>query len=130
MKIEDQCCTLEQAKRLEELGIIQESLFVWKCNDVQNVVVDIKMKGWIDRYVRCVNNDYYSAFTVAELGVMLGIEWLPYYDHVEDVWKTGIGTELKGYGTTNEAVIRAALLIHRIEMNYVKPEEVNQRLQS
>ena len=76
MKIEQQVCTLEQAKRLKELGVEQKVLYQWKVNDVQTVVIDTPMAMWIERYVPPVGNTFYAAFTVAELGVMLTSETL------------------------------------------------------
>lgn len=65
MELEKQVCSLELAKKLKELGVKQESLFVW----------DIKRKnlfytknnypdGNIELLEQCV------AFSVAELGEM------------------------------------------------------------
>ena len=71
MKLEQQVCTLEQAKKLKELGVEQKVLYQWKVNDVQTVVIDTPMAMWIERYVPPVGNAFYAAFTVAELGVML-----------------------------------------------------------
>ena len=73
MKIEDQVCSLELAKKLKKLGVKQESLFYW-------------VKHWKGRYEGHVNELFYgkdeddnvnphiSAFTVAELGEMLPAE--------------------------------------------------------
>ena len=30
MKLQDQCCTIDQSKRLKELGVTGESIFSWK----------------------------------------------------------------------------------------------------
>lgn len=57
MKLENQVCSLELAKRLKELGVKQDSCFYWGIND------DIFQPTEPDtnKYVVC------SAFTVAEL---------------------------------------------------------------
>lgn len=64
MKLEDQVCSLELAKRLKELGVKQVSYFYW-----------IRINGAIERYVVYVGRDQLeqeiSAFTVTELGEML-----------------------------------------------------------
>jgi hypothetical protein len=65
MKLEDQVCSLELAKKLKELGVKQESLFRWNEGD-----------GIEDRleYIPAFSNkthELVSAFTVAELGEML-----------------------------------------------------------
>src|SRR5690349_19771242 len=63
MNLEDQCISLEYAKRLKELGVRQKSLYyiTSKNNDV--VIVYSPNES--------LNEKWYSAFTVAELGVML-----------------------------------------------------------
>ena len=66
MKLEDQVCSLELAKKLKELGVKQESLFYWWFvrNDMGDDVFVSDTKP--------VNGtEYWSAFTVAELGEML-----------------------------------------------------------
>ena len=68
MTLEQQVCSLELAKRLKELGVKQESHFVWhregslasvELNDEKNYPLGVE---------RC------AAFTVAELGGMLPAE--------------------------------------------------------
>jgi hypothetical protein len=66
MNIEQQCINLQIAKRLKELGVKQESYFFW---------VKLKDNGY-DISERWNVPDYnleqdYSAYTVAELGIML-----------------------------------------------------------
>lgn len=67
MKLENQVCTLEQAKRLSDLGIEQESLFR------NSLVIENEDYSWKLGYW----NEYgdgsesYAAFTVAELSMML-----------------------------------------------------------
>ncbi len=71
MKLEQQVCSLDLAKRLKELGVKQESLFYWE-NTVgqpdQTVwkVIPAERCNFIDQWL-----EYYSAFTLAELGEML-----------------------------------------------------------
>ena len=68
MKLENQVCSLELAKKLKELGVKQEGLFKWhskldgKGNRVYTEIVYLPIKQ--------MEQDY-SAFTVAELGEML-----------------------------------------------------------
>src|SRR6185369_17718313 len=76
VKLESQVCSLELAKRLKELGVKQESLFIWSawvshspeentdCHDLHWEVVS-KEFG---------NPGWYSAFNVAELGEILPTE--------------------------------------------------------
>lgn len=61
MKLEDQVCSLELAKKLKELGVTQKSLFhYWsRDNDYWSIVYG--------QLFNKNNPDAYSAFTVAEL---------------------------------------------------------------
>jgi hypothetical protein len=72
MKVESQVCTLDQAKKLDSLGVSQNTLWQWKVNSVQSVVVSTPMSFWIEKYVPPVGNEFYAAFTESELAVMLG----------------------------------------------------------
>jgi hypothetical protein len=65
MKLEDQVCSLELAKKLKELGVKQESLFWYTC--FNDGTTDIHFQ--YDR--KYVPPAHYSAFTVAELGALL-----------------------------------------------------------
>lgn len=58
MKLEEQVCSLEYAKKLKELGVPQESL--WKYDTLHNDKLVIDPFGYCDGYI--------SAFTVSELG--------------------------------------------------------------
>lgn len=65
MKLEEQVCSLDLAKRLKELGIEQESLYYWyKFSDPIGWEICGYRKEWIKQ-------QDVSAFTVAELGEML-----------------------------------------------------------
>ena len=79
MKLSDQCCTREQAQRLKELGIDQDSVFIhFKAASHAGIC----QRG--TRYVWAVTGNPYdaediedwAAFSVAELGQML-----PDYTH-------------------------------------------------
>lgn len=79
MKLKDQVCSLELAKKLKELGVKQESLFYWATDGNRNWL-DIKINGlFYDFNFQVADDDFYkrnefyqySAFTVAELGEML-----------------------------------------------------------
>ena len=76
MRIEQQVCSLALAKRMKELGAKQESLFYWlEEKDNQPFLMN---SGNTSKYGAIPSNyredegwNYYSAFTVAELGEML-----------------------------------------------------------
>jgi hypothetical protein len=73
MKLENQVCSLELAKKLKELGVKQDSLFYWQQGyremkgDVSASIFTLTQeKAESKKGMRC-----FSAFTVAELGEML-----------------------------------------------------------
>ena len=73
MKLEDQVCSLELAKRLKELGVKQDSLF-WYKRWIPEKGSTYFMPEWkLSLYSKSTVNEYeyISAFTVAELGEML-----------------------------------------------------------
>lgn len=70
MKLIDQVCTLSQAKRLSQLGIRQGlSLFFW--DDYEGKQQLMMNETPEDGYNPDAENTCFSAFSVAELGVML-----------------------------------------------------------
>ena len=74
MKLENQVCSLESAKRLVELGIKQESLFYWMKFPIQKQVYEnIKWKWEVvsKDFLESAFSEKISAFTVAELGEIL-----------------------------------------------------------
>jgi len=65
MKLEDQVISLELAKKLNELGVKQESLFYfYECNNTHK----LRYRDWKTEISGEVS---YSAFTVSELGEIL-----------------------------------------------------------
>ncbi len=111
MKLENQVCKLEQAKRLIELGVEHKSLF----HHFQGEVVS---EAW--------GNDYHPAFTVSELAPALK-QHMPYWVAIWGEWgyKDCRGA---GRGYENLAVACAECLIDMLENNLTTAEEVNQRL--
>lgn len=130
MKLEDQVCSLELAKKLKSLNVKQESLFSWFYNinnDSWNILPSMHSIG-------------ISAFTVAELGEMLPaytningnsvmLELSKYYRpgdaayaYSAEYWfldnqhyKLG-----KGYYDKNEANVRAEMKIFLIENKLIE----------
>jgi hypothetical protein len=87
MRIEEQVCSLELAKRLKELGVKQESAFWWE---------QVKLAGkneWAKQYELAFNNRAkpYSdlhivcAFTVAEFGDVMALHVASYQVEHDDV---------------------------------------------
>jgi len=70
MKLEDQVCSLELAKRLKELGVKQNSQWYWWEKDNGSKEFVHKKEVLVElRYPK--EYSLYSAFTVAELGELL-----------------------------------------------------------
>lgn len=113
MKLEQQVCSLKLAKQLKKLGVKQESYFgwyltykkIWRIGDMAEVMNHAKMVGitpapqweW----------DYYSAFTVAELGELLP-EWFCQLNN----------NDIREKNT--EANARAKMLIYLIENKIIE----------
>jgi len=160
MLLENQVCSLEQSKKLKELGVKQFSLFYHFPNPNTK---EIKKKYKIPDYnvvygknhigkeweniselvIRGVFTSTYSAFTVAELGIMLpeyypswrfkvknSIKWISTIitkDNVKDGKTITTANEFDRYAN-NEAQARATLLIALLENDVIKVSEVNKRL--
>ena len=121
MKLEEQVCSLKLAKKLEKLGVKQDSIFT-HCKDWygDHIIFGAEALNWKERV---------SAFTVAELGEMLptlGIVWCKSSDgNGKDFWwgKTNYPSLEKQIEADDftEADARAKMLIHLIEKGIVKP---------
>ena len=175
MKLSEQVCALEQAKRLKELGVIQESLFYhthftgngdgYFFSSKHN---EIYFKDNCKEYKDIGDYDFEnspmtptgedragrykiaSAFTVAELGVMLphpsslnemggwlhnsecdttstdGLPWYLLWEYDLDKENAGFGRHIVS-GVT-EAEARAAMCIYLLEHGIITAEEINKRL--
>jgi len=114
MKLEDQVCNLDLAKRLKELGVQQRSLFYWQFwpERPDDVMVRYVKDMSSHREVQSV-----SAFTVAELGKMLPLIYVTWQDSV-GVWlckkiSEGAGTQFSHEDT--EVNARAKMRIYLLE---------------
>lgn|SRR5574341_172240 len=127
MKLEDQSASLESAKRLKELGVKQSSLFYHIVNSISEI-----------RYEGCKMREdpidggvirYYSAFTVAELGVLLPAGYDTMYTTGEG-WRCydHDGNDFQVEAFKTEAECRAEMLIHLLQRNIITAEECNKRL--
>ena len=130
MKIENQVVTIEQAKKLKELGVTAEPLF-WYVIDIDPITpLDIIQKWQHSNFDQC---EKYPAYTVAELGVMMPSETFTQRTGSEDSEYDNWEWVDDGNGNANglyetEAEARASMLIYLLENNLTTPEEVNQRL--
>lgn len=146
MKLESQVCTLEQAKKLKELGLFQFGNFHY-------VIRNDKAEFHFGYDVE-TKEDGYHAFSVAELGKILP-EWLTMNEkeYRLNQWKNPPDSNsvvnpstVTYYATcyqniynemdrkpneifkTTEAETRAALLIYLLENKLVDVEACNKRL--
>lgn len=141
MKLEQQVCSLELAKRLKELGVKQESLFYWVDLNFGGKRGDLKpypmfyqnQRPWDDGDLY---SEYWlaSAFTAAELGLLLpgtitrqehfvepydltcqrlGEGWYVFYQTVHDFAVLNGDEGMRN--AQSEADARAELLIYLIE---------------
>ena len=143
MRIEQQVANVAQCKKLKELGIKQSGFFSWLYNitTIQHEISSMTVEGieliaksdsrgesfgWRER----IEKGIYSAFTVAELGVMNRGDVRTY--HYDGFWSAYIPFEgvMKYFGNVfkTEAELRAAILIQEIENKIVMVEEINSKL--
>lgn len=140
MKLEHQVCTIEQSKKLYELGIIGESVW-WHCNDYPNNPDKYPNKWYVipindypytfnPKRVQKYENGYHllPAWSNAELGVMLPAGYDTMYCSGEG-WS---GYDLDGehllVAYKTEVECRAAMLIHLLQIKQVTNEDCNKRL--
>jgi hypothetical protein len=126
MKLEQQVCSLELAKRLKELGAIQESVFAWSrpshVEDFQIIrMANCEAVVWENRTSTdgTIREKIISAFTVAELGEMLPKFYATYKEsgsahlwRCQDTLSDGGEPYIR---SENEADARAKMVIHLIE---------------
>jgi hypothetical protein len=112
MKLEDQVCSLELAKKLKELGVKQESLWVYVTGAEQGDKPLIVLAGWFEE------TPIVPAFTVAELGerIMTSEDLdLPWYGNGVWFW-SALG---KDGNENTEADARAKMLIYLLEYRLI-----------
>lgn len=131
MKLENQVCTLEQAKMLKELGVIQKSIFFHRYRIQPEEFWCIEMQGCSPASWATPVNEY-SAYTVAELGVMLVNEENGYGFSVSYKHPFFVFYEQGFFGSicscSYEAEAKAKMLIFLLQNKLVTSEECNKRL--
>lgn len=118
MKLEDQVISLESAKLLKSLGVLQESFFHWMDDGYGHIHVHIG--GWDNG-----RDSIASAFTCAELGEMLPrnmvktLKWFNnwYCEAFKDVAEH-TGPIVRKVAKT-EAEARAKCLIYLLENHFI-----------
>lgn len=126
MKLQDQVCSLELAKKLKELGVKQESLYRWIGIMLdENSIPTLWVIKWADTYWKGSNYSF-SAYTVAELGEMLPSTVASSKYQEEDsqdsfICKLNVEGDWSKYihvlQDTTEADARAKMLIYLMEHN-------------
>lgn len=131
MELKDQCASLEQAKRLKELGISERSIANWYTGDQKlGPILFFSLPGDPEE-------NHYQAYTASELGKMLpqtisyrktqkaSIKisrfnaWTIYYN------RHGSGMNVAMKESKNLAQAMAEMLIHILEEGFVAPELIN-----
>lgn len=131
MKLEDQVCSLDLAKRLNELGVKQDSLFYWGWYEPLDDIVrqrgghlwrlSLGLNTPADCYALAEPDERYAAFTVAELGEMLPQGCASFKSLKDGEWvitpSYSLEKELdvKDMYAKTEAEARAAMLIYLLE---------------
>lgn len=147
MDLKDQVCTEEQAKILWRLHIKQSSIFSWVHKGPYNCGEDhyeASASFITEGSSQSLDFPYHfdgSAFTVAELGIMLAHgtgmcsyhheKWKAEYEHetiIPECKNKGTGTTHYLVHQKTEAQARAAFLIYSIESGFLTAEECNKRL--
>jgi len=126
MRLEQQVCSLELAKKLKDLGVKQESFWSWydtidrddsprlNRSDENCSVCTLAKQNWEEKI---------SAFTVAELGEMLPAaalgDFFRTFKMVTGTWEAAYGVE-KTLNASTEADARAKMLTYLIENNLLE----------
>jgi hypothetical protein len=146
MKMEQQVCTLQQAKKLKEIGISQDSSFMW-CVIMPDPTGEKYYYEPVYKHqdVDTLHETLAAAFTVAELGVMCRDcisgptgNRTTYYATTDEYADYDLDTAFGDGSITGpcpnyaerpiQAQALADLLIWLIEKKLLSIEDVNQRL--
>ena len=134
MKLEHQVCTLEQAKKLKELGVDVAGDFYWAycwpnnrpSQKAWRVLCEPELESW--------NHDQlYSAYSAAELGVMLPVQttWGRYCLYKkENIWVSGYlskGDYPYTWPSINDCFAKTSLLSSSIVSGFIEPKLSNNK---
>lgn len=137
MKLQDQVITIDQAKRLKELGIAQESFFRHQHNPE---TIYRRESQTIDSgdFTVMDPGEWFAAFTVAELGAMLpgSVAFGSKRGSLKiirtgDYWEVRYSDQQSDFAMETgktEAQARGEMLIYLLHCKLLPPEEANARL--
>jgi hypothetical protein len=134
MKVEEQVCSLELAKKLKELGVGQNGLYVWVDNNHAGWEVELETETVLPVYP----SGYCVAFTVAELGELLplcvetdpGTDGLLRCYKLDEAWQVGYfdmenNEYVDAVEADTEADARAKMLIYLLENKLVDATQLS-----
>ncbi len=128
MKLEQQVCSLELAKKLEKLGVKQKSLFWWGKEDGEFQLYFDFGKLTVKELEISGVSEIHSAFTVAELGSLLyeynGKQIMQAYGHIFSVEGTSVITPLGLQELLRNPDLVAKMLIYLLEKGLIKKEQI------
>jgi hypothetical protein len=121
MKLEAQIVNFKLSKKLKELNVRQDSLCYWsKDPDFDDPILSLEGV----RFKHSDNTEYYSAFTVAELGEILfhSVRTVDGtkadFERLSELW------EMIASSSLSEANGRAKILIYLIENKLIEPSKI------
>ncbi len=118
MTLKTQVTSLEPSKKLKDLGVKQESIFVWVVDNDAEFLQFLANNGRLEWY-RQNNHTITSAFTVAELGELLR-------PHLKkSIWLPEIRSAMSDATyMLDEANARAKMLIYLLENHLIENPEL------
>jgi len=122
MKLENQVCNLELSRKLEELGVGQESIWCWVILDLARNKWGITLREKLEKWEKKITKvEHFSAFTVAELGEMLPAGVM--YGGLKSISGKLVNDLTSQEERITEADARAKCLIYLIENRLINPKE-------
>lgn len=125
LTLDRQVCSMQYAKKLQELGVPQNSLFNWEWSGKEGDAGHLKY--WPDHKNHAHEPFVYSAFTSAELGEMLPLKAGDFFHEIitgkeggSKMWTCAVRNVVDGewnprFGSVSEADARARMLIYLLE---------------
>lgn len=113
MELTKQVVSLELSRKLKELGVKQESLFIWSEHTKPETLWSVVT--YEEKYDHTPTYPTYSAFTVAELGELLKFKFSSHNDYFYGGEYWYIDTNDEQFHADTEADARAKMLIYLLE---------------